>query len=725
MELKSSEGGPPLVENVERVIMSAVQLRRALERFSREVFKANSKVGPVQDAALDFLSRELYKANPKVWESSHDIALEFYSREVSKANFKAWGPAHDIVLEFLSREVSKADFKVGGTARKAALELVSKANSRLKTFERLPAKVRNNPTNLNGSLYIKEMVATKVWRNGVILRVGFLNGSDHEHSMVKKYVRHFERYANIRFEFGSNDSLPEIQIRFGAGTSYSYLGTDATASLDCPGELTMHLNLNQSPETARMIVLHELAHMCSLVHEHQRHCSPIRLHLQRCRASYGLSWEGFKLNLCRRPKQWTPLDDPFAFDEKSITIYPFVADALRNARRGIPVPTCLSEKDQALLAYTYPKPCGGKLSLSRHPYGLPMIFCRLYERLLFWLNGIFKTRVIKPPSSLQTDHTERGHQEFEAFHKVIPAVIPAFKSLSWYPESSSSQSIEIIPPHDGRGFDYTYHMKGYHMSLQPLLSYLPIDPFVKGVHFGEELFLDTIVSDFAARSLQEYDSQGLTTVPWIRKISIDGNCASGSLKFVLERCWQGRSPIQVKGGIHDVVYNWLTLSRDAINIFGGRICWSPGISSQPQLIRVPKAVFPEWPKIVSGVSGLDYTRFGQEHAVSILVDFVPEDSQNDSNMDEEDSSDIKEGATMGHWTFKLRVKTCHPSCFRALEVGWVAVSRGNGRLMRPLSKEAMEKIARSLDEECEKERKEIEKMDRLIALKSKPEELNS
>jgi len=71
------------------------------------------------------------------------------------------------------------------------------------------------------------MMTGKKWKNGRTLRVRFLDGQPAVQAKVKRFAQEWEKFANIKFDFG-NDPDGEIRISFEQEGSWSYIGVDAT-----------------------------------------------------------------------------------------------------------------------------------------------------------------------------------------------------------------------------------------------------------------------------------------------------------------------------------------------------------------------------------------------------------------------------------------------------------------------------------------------------------------
>ncbi len=112
-------------------------------------------------------------------------------------------------------------------------------------------------------------VTGKLWQNGRVLRVSFLDGVPEVQAKVAQIAHEWSQYANLEFEFGSYPDA-EIRISFRERGSWSYIGTDA---LSIPQDSsTMNygwLTPSTAEEEYRRVVLHEFGHALGCIHEHQ------------------------------------------------------------------------------------------------------------------------------------------------------------------------------------------------------------------------------------------------------------------------------------------------------------------------------------------------------------------------------------------------------------------------------------------------------------------------
>jgi hypothetical protein len=102
----------------------------------------------------------------------------------------------------------------------------------------------------------------KLWRNGITLKVAFLDGTPAQQELVRLHAPQWSKYGNIKFDFVSNAN-PDIRITFNENDgAWSFIG------LDCEtipkGQATMNLGWQDEG-----VILHEFGHTIGLIHEHQ------------------------------------------------------------------------------------------------------------------------------------------------------------------------------------------------------------------------------------------------------------------------------------------------------------------------------------------------------------------------------------------------------------------------------------------------------------------------
>jgi hypothetical protein len=197
----------------------------------------------------------------------------------------------------------------------------------------------------------------RLWKNGAVLHVRFLDGEDNLKNLVKKYSQEWTQHANLKFVFDSTTDASQIRITFTQPGSWSSLGTDAlTRGAD---ESTMNLGQirgSPSEQDAARVIRHEFGHVMGLIHEHQSPNAQIKWNLKSVYDYYGgppNNWPKSLIDetiLRETPKFEHPEYRPF--DRDSIMMFPIPAGL---ADIVVGWNTVLSEGDKLFVSELYPR----------------------------------------------------------------------------------------------------------------------------------------------------------------------------------------------------------------------------------------------------------------------------------------------------------------------------------------------------------------------------------
>jgi TIR domain len=200
-------------------------------------------------------------------------------------------------------------------------------------------------------------VSAKLWPNGSVLSVGFLEGEPSVRWEVVKTASEWMEHANLRFVFG-NRADACIRISFQEAGSWSLIGTDALIVPQNQPTINLGwLNTNTSAEEVRRVVLHEFGHVLGLVHEHQIANALIPWNTEAVYRFYAgppnfwTKQEVEAMMFQKYERDYFPLEKDF--DPQSIMLFPINRE-LTDGSFQVGVNNTLSDGDKAFVKKLYP-----------------------------------------------------------------------------------------------------------------------------------------------------------------------------------------------------------------------------------------------------------------------------------------------------------------------------------------------------------------------------------
>jgi Astacin (Peptidase family M12A) len=202
-------------------------------------------------------------------------------------------------------------------------------------------------------------VTNKMWSVGQTLRVKMFGGSAIVRTKVRQFAEQWLQYANIRFQWVSEDQPAEIRISFRAGAgSWSLIGRDA---LWMPFDFaTMNFGWfddNTSDAEFSRVVLHEFGHALGMVHEHQSPVSGINWDREKAYEYFKdtQGWDRAKVDAQVFYRYSATQTNFSQFDPISIMEY-FVPPEITTDGIGAPGNNFLSDTDKEWMRRFYPFP---------------------------------------------------------------------------------------------------------------------------------------------------------------------------------------------------------------------------------------------------------------------------------------------------------------------------------------------------------------------------------
>ncbi|MCX2432917.1 M12 family metallopeptidase [Pedobacter sp. GR22-10] len=202
------------------------------------------------------------------------------------------------------------------------------------------------------------VVKTKKWTPGTTLKVS-LNGSTLAiRNKVIQFAREWEKYANIKFNFVTNDNTAAIRVSFVSGDgSWSYIGKDANSIAS--GNATMNFGwftaTTADTEYSR-VVIHEFGHALGMIHEHQQPLVSIPWDKPAVYAYYAGSpnfWTQAQVDNNLFAKYSTAETNYSAYDAKSIMHYA-ISNDLTVGDFEVGWNNVLSDTDKTFIKSVYP-----------------------------------------------------------------------------------------------------------------------------------------------------------------------------------------------------------------------------------------------------------------------------------------------------------------------------------------------------------------------------------
>lgn len=198
------------------------------------------------------------------------------------------------------------------------------------------------------------------WPNGSKIKVS-LNGSTKTLRDLKdkviQYASQWEQFANIDFEFVTNDATAPIRVGFLRDGHWSYIGTYAKTIPSNQPTMNLEINSRTSATELSRVILHEFGHALGMIHEHQHPLVSIPWDKEKVYADLGgypnyWSRETVDFNLFAT---YTTAETTYgAYDKASIMHYP-IDESWTIGTFSVGNNNVLSATDKTFIASVYPR----------------------------------------------------------------------------------------------------------------------------------------------------------------------------------------------------------------------------------------------------------------------------------------------------------------------------------------------------------------------------------